>query len=202
MNRPTYPGARVNPRGYLSKVASIIWLDLETTGLEATTGYLLEIAVQSADAADPLKCGELAHTAIKTAKVSAVQASDDYVRRMHTENGLFDACEASTLTLGEVDDMLAAAFKLTEAERVSGQRHMLAGNSIGSFDLQWVRHHLPKFARTLSHRVFDVSTLIAAAEMLGWEYERQEPAHRAADDIEVSQNTLRSIFAFLTQATQ
>ena len=199
MTRPQYPGARVNPRGYLAKVASIIWLDLETTGLDPHGGFLLEIAVQSADAADPLKCGELAHTAVKTARVQAWDAADEYVWRMHTENGLWDDCERSPVTRAEVDDMLAEAFKLTEAERVSGQRHMLAGNSIGSFDLQWVRHHLPKFARTLSHRVFDVSTLIAMAEMLGWEYERQEPAHRAADDIALSQATLKSILEFLTQ---
>lgn len=199
MTRPTYPGARVNPNGYLAKVASIIWLDLETTGLEEGEGFILEIAVQSADPADPLKCGTLDSAPIRCDVRLAKSKADEYVLKMHTKNGLWDDVEASPYTLEEVDAQLAEAFALSEGERTLGKRHMLAGNSIGSFDLKWIRRHLPKFARTLSHRVFDVSTLIAAAEMLGWEYERQEPAHRAADDVVVSQNTLRSIFAFLTQ---
>lgn len=199
MSRPQYPCAAVNPRGYLSKIASIIWLDLETTGLDPREGYLLEVAVQGADASDPLRLGEMACTPVRIAPATAHAACDDYVRRMHTENGLFSDCQASLLSLGEVDEALAKAFRLSEGERVSGQRHMLAGNSVGSFDLQWVREHLPQFARTLSHRVFDVSTLIAFAEMLGWQYERQQPAHRADDDVRMSQETLRSILGFITQ---
>lgn len=199
MTRPIYPGAVVNPSGYLAKVASIIWLDLETTGLDPAAGFVLELAVQAADPSDPLATAAMEGTPIRHDVKIAKAAADEYVIKMHTKNGLWDDVAAAPYTLAEVDDQLAEAFALSEGERTQGKRHMLAGNSIGSFDLQWVRVHLPKFARTLSHRVFDVSTLIAAAEMLGWQYERQAPAHRAADDIAQSQATLKSILEFLTQ---
>ena len=67
----------------------IMWLDLETTGLDPETGLILEVAVVVTNRW--LK--ELARESIVIPhSVEALEAAgmDDFVRDMHTENGLLD----------------------------------------------------------------------------------------------------------------
>jgi oligoribonuclease len=185
----------------LDKNLGFIWLDLETTGLEPSEGLILEVALQLAEPRDALKMvGELESTCIRGGYLkdrTPYELADDYVRKMHTDSGLWDACrEPDAVTIEAVDDMLGDLFARSEAERIAGMRYRLAGSSV-HFDLGWVQKHLPKFARNLSHQVYDVSTLILEAEMLGYSAPSETlPAHRAAPDIQWSQDQARRLREF------
>ena len=165
-----------------------LWVDLETTGLDprALSARILEVALVLAN--DGMT-GDLTpmhdFSTVVGATAEDVAHIDPYVRTMHTKNGLLSECAASTVTIGEVDDvLLEIAREVTGAERPRGL--VLAGFSV-HFDLDWIRVHLPKFAGCLSHRVFDVSVLKAAgrAWLPGYDPAKGE-AHRALADVRES----------------
>jgi oligoribonuclease len=170
-----------------------LWLDLETTGFDPHNGKILEWAAVLADDGRDGTFDEVQafHSPIFYADVDAevLPLCDDYVRNMHTVNGLFDEIrrQLTSSPLDEVDDFLAGLAG------GPGSHVMLAGNSV-HFDLGWVRVHMPKFAACLSHRVGDVSTLIEVDKAWGrGVYSRGGPAHRALDDVRESLRTAKRL---------
>lgn len=178
------------------KKCNWIWLDLETTGLDprAPGARILEVAATLAhDSAegdmtpfsdfavnDPVKTTR-DQFAAAWAGMSTTDAN--FVRDMHTYNGLIGACINATRTIEQFDDALVdLARALTCAKRPKDV--VIAGDSV-HFDLEWIRVHLPKFAACLSHRVYNVSTLKACARTWGaWpERLKKDDAHRAMADV-------------------
>ena len=170
-----------------------LWLDLETTGLVPNDGRILEFAaVLCADASgDDLAVVEQYSGAIHwpAAELAGLQRDgyvDDYVYRMHIANELWADVETSDASLADAegflvelaDDLLGAKPGARAPAKLR-----LAGNSVGQFDLQWIRKWMPDFAKRLSHQCFDVSTLSAAASTWGPGIDIGEPAHRALPDV-------------------
>ncbi len=160
-----------------------LWFDLETTGLDPHECSILEwAAVLAEDDRD----GDMTPVHEYTAVVKCTESKlhfelDDYVRRMHTKNGLLTEClESDAVSLEESD-----AFLYGLAEELAGPKPkgiVLAGASV-HFDLSFVRVHLPRFASCLSHRVFDVSTLKAAERIWGDDFANiKSDIHRALPD--------------------
>lgn len=174
-----------------------LWFDLETTGLLGTAvgdlqngGTVLEFAVVLV--ADD-RGGDMSIVEEFTAPIKppAGYTIGDYCQRMHTANGLLKDCEQSGLSSYDADSLLVEICQMLAGPDPKGI--VLAGNSV-HFDLQWVRACLPRFAACLSHRVFDISTLIRLAQSWGSHPEnwtRAEPAHRALDDIRQSVATAK-----------
>jgi len=163
-----------------------LWLDLETTGLDPRTGRVLEFAaVLCEDARGDDFVVTDSYTGVIHATPAQLDACaiDAYVRKMHDANGLWRDVAASTTRLAEVDLFLAElAATLTGGRK---RAVVLAGNSV-HFDLAWCRVHFPSFAEYLSHRVFDVSTLVRAVE--SWapnpvQWPPPDSEHRALGDI-------------------
>lgn len=166
-----------------------LWLDLETTGLIAGAGRILEFAaVLCADApGDDLRVieqysGAIHWPAAELASLQRDKAIDDYVYKMYTDNGLWYDVEHSDTTLAD-----AEAFLLELADELTGgdqkTRIKLAGNSVGQFDRIWLNVHMPKFWKRLHHQCFDVSTLSMAANTWGPGLDLGEPEHRALPDV-------------------
>lgn len=172
-----------------------LWLDLETTGLDPRHGRPLEFAVVlCADArGDDLEIldevsGVIHWPAAELAELQEAGHIDDYVYRMHTDSGLWSEVEASALTVADADAGLTEIVDDLTGGKAKA-KVQLAGNSVGQFDLQWCRVWFPKFAARLHHRVFDVRSLMTAAELwcpVGkptWQYDEE---HRALPDIRQS----------------
>jgi len=154
-------------------MSEFIWLDLETTGLDPDREIILEIGVIIAN---DEKGGDFTEVAAEQTVITPYDfgPASDYrtareiiaemhprVREMHTKNGLLAELERPDLcaSIHGADDYFAAL--------VPDGLPSIAGNSVGSFDLQFLRKHMPKFSARLSHRVFDVSTLIRAERTYG-----------------------------------
>jgi len=169
----------------MTKQHQFMWLDLETTGLDPTKGRVLEFAVVLCEDAlgDDFAIVEQYSSTIRVPTETLASLSiDRYVREMHERNDLwFDVAKSNT-SVEEVDEFLASLAGTLSRGRLHAVS--LAGSSV-HFDLAWCRVHMPRFARYLSHRVFDITTLRRACD--AWsptpiEWPKRE-AHRALADV-------------------
>ena len=155
----------------------LLWLDLKTTGLDPTRGKILEVAAAVADLQTPF---DLQPTYLGVSAGSPPDAiysrvcsfakwehwlMDDYVRSMHTKNGLLVECERASSTAAIIEgDLLSMLPEPGTYDRENTPT--LAGSSV-HFDHAWLRVHMPTFAARLSHRHYDVSAVKLFCQSLG-----------------------------------
>ncbi|OFV81965.1 MAG: hypothetical protein A2Y78_00070 [Acidobacteria bacterium RBG_13_68_16] len=160
---------------------NFLWLDLETTGLDPDKGRPLEFAaVLCEDGPDD-------DFAIVQSYTSPIHWSvpelgkldiDPKVMAMHHYNGLWADVEASTVGILEVDKFLCSL--------AGGTSIVIAGASV-HFDRNWCKAWFCDFYKLVSHRIFDVRTLMTACEV--WLPPAEVPTwtsrdkHRALPDI-------------------
>ena len=80
---------------------------------------------------------------------------DDFVTKMHTDNGLLDEIKASTVTMKEAED---AVLALLDKHCDKAHPAPLAGNSIAT-DRAFIREQMPRLDSALHYRMIDVSTV-------------------------------------------
>ena len=166
---------------------NLVWIDLETTGLDPGTSAILEIATIVTDE----KLNVLAEGPDPEIHQpdDVLQASDPWCIRQHTASGLFDACRRSTVSLAEAERRtLDVVRRLCLRNRAP-----LCGNSI-CFDRRFLIRHMPTLNAYLSFRNVDVSSVRELA--MRWFPGRvpsvdKKSKHRAASDIRESLEELR-----------
>lgn len=184
-NTPSTPSTQPNSPTYL-------FLDLETTGLDAARCSILEVAGILA-AGSGVARQEVINTPIcyPVAELGRLHwDSAAYV--MHTrrvEDGdpahrsLVDILGSGAgLSLNMAEDRLLAAVQPYPARSV-----ILAGNSI-HFDQGFLKHHMPRLYAALHYRLMDVSSLIGFFEDAVGIPRRSssQSVHRAMADIRFS----------------
>lgn len=165
---------------------NIVWIDLETTGLDSETSVVLEIAVIITDK----HLNHLAQTSLVIHHPNnALVDLDEWVQTQHQASGLLEEVRRSTLTLAKAE---AAALDLVAAY-CPPRACPLAGSSV-CFDRRFLMRHMPKLDAHLSYRQVDVSSL---KELVKRWYPDKAPAngagaqHRALPDILESIEELR-----------
>lgn len=144
-------------------MSTILYFDLETSSFSPSNGEILEVGAILPDGTH------------FQALVQSSRPWDPQTRLFHDGTGFLAEWETSTRRpLPEVEAELVRLL--------AGQSYSLAGFS-PHFDLDWVRAKMPEFARLLSHRVYDVSTISRFAEAeLGIHTEKPCVTHRALED--------------------
>jgi oligoribonuclease len=162
----------------------MVWIDVETTGLDTDLDTLLEIALLITDA-------QLEPLAGSSYVVHCPLVLDlpmtPFVREMHTENGLLEECRQHGYFLHDIDTRLAA---LLTQQGIDGNAP-LCGSTI-HFDRAFVKRDLPLTHARLHYRNVDVSSLKEL--VLRWAPEMEYPKkdyHRAMPDIHESIKALR-----------
>lgn len=160
-------------------------IDIETTGLVAHQDHVLEIAVVLLDP----ELNVVEHFGSRVVHVrehNLDERMNDFVRTMHTSNGLLDEVAASTRTL------LSVELEIVEWLQAHGLGHK-QGIILGSscrLDLNIIETQMPRLAGLLSHRMIDVSGVREALrlyepdlDLVSYPAGTTGQSHRAMDDI-------------------
>lgn len=175
----------------------LFWLDLETTGLDETTGEILEYAVVLTDLElneiDSVE-GVVAHDMSYLPTIMSQEVID-----MHTKNGLLDAVRAASVdvpntpwgykAIAVVRDILVGMLQRLKQEDPD-TIFVPAGSTI-SFDRRWVKEHMPDLEKMFHYRQLDVSVYkVGFPAIFGT---KTSEAHRAMPDIRESINKHRTM---------
>lgn len=169
----------------------IIWIDVESTGVEPfKKDELLEVACLITDADLNILDEEGFRAVIKYSdlQISRMKLrTSPYVLEMHTKTGLWDELPHGT-AVKDVDESLLAYIKRFVPE---ARKARIAGNSI-TLDRNFMEANLPQSYGHLHYRSYDVSTIAGLAS--AW-YEdegyQKKLTHAAMDDIRESIEELR-----------
>lgn len=176
----------------------LLWLDLETTGLDPNHDEILEVAWLPTD------------KDIKTAFDTRIDStlivpgndtfdkivSNSFVKAMHEHSGLSmdlndaECGDSNAVRLEDAEDAILATIE----KHSNGDPWFLAGASV-HYDLRFLHVHMPRLAAKLEHRVYDTSSLKFLFESKGislYEGYNNPVPHRAANDVEETLHLARN----------
>lgn len=161
---------------------TLVWIDLEMTGLDPQRDLILEIASIVTD--NNLQLIKEGPSLIIHADTYQLAAMVPEVRALHTKSKLLDEVRDSIITV-EQAQMQTLAFLKEYAQPNS----ILCGNSVWN-DRNFLVRHMPKVTNYLHYRLIDVSSIKELVRR--WypqdpdvEFHKQE-THRALEDIRES----------------
>lgn len=164
----------------------LVWVDIETTGLDPTTDSVLEVGLVITDA-------ELQVTAT-TSRVIAptrrlLEHAEHVVRDMHDRSGLaHELRDGWGLAKQDVEATLCTWL----ADRITPRTSPMCGSSV-NFDRRFLEEQMPNLAALFHYRMVDVSTIKELVRR--WHPDLRMPprkgAHRALQDIADSIEELR-----------
>lgn len=171
---------------------NLLWIDVETTGLDPVTDEVLAVGISLTDA----NINELAKPiSVVFSHDPAKLRMSDYVREMHTKNGLLEKCRLHGLSAELCAHKIRTALDYCcSASLPMDQRPYVAGSTI-SFDRSFMARNWPWYVEYVHYRSLDVSSLRTEISLMRPELLQDAPkkrdVHLPLADIEDSQNLLR-----------
>lgn len=171
----------------MNKDDLILWIDVEANTSDVERGELLEIGIIVSD----MSGNELNYkyeSLFKVDIVNVLKNTDDFVKKMHEDSGLWkDLWKNGGKTREEIDAELVEWIDHIINEFPHSKLYF-GGNSI-TLDRSFIRTYLPNFYKKLSFRSIDVTSISLAVQgnshINGYE---KKNAHRAILDVKDSLN--------------
>jgi len=166
---------------------NLVWIDLETTGLNVARRAIIEIATIVTD--QNLRIIEEGPVLVVHQPDAVLDRVDPWVERHHGPSGLLEASRASDISLSEAEQQTLRFVRQHSPRRASP----LCGNSI-FLDRRFLMRYMPDLNDHLSHRNVDVSSIneLAFRWFPGMVAKLDKGIrHRAIDDIRASIDELR-----------
>ena len=170
----------------------LVFLDIETTGLDENTCQILEIACAVTDKTLTRVDTPEGINIVIGQDANVLKNMEPWCMKQHVQ--LAQDCASSKITLGEAEniiiDYLSRFIKNWTCIK-------LIGNNI-EFDRKFLKRHMPKLNNQFPAFSMDISSVRHALKM--WTHYRplkKKCGHRAIDDVLESIQETRSIFDFL-----
>ncbi|CAE6517860.1 unnamed protein product [Rhizoctonia solani] len=141
--------SEMTPLGF--KDGPLVWVDLETTGLDAKQNRILEIAVLITNGNLDVVDEEGCHYIVKSGP-EALKEMDEWCLNQHTKTGLVEASQASTHTPGEVASAVLEYIKRWVPEPRTA---VLAGSSV-HFDATFLRATGPDVVENGGSQIWNI----------------------------------------------
>ena len=166
---------------------SLIWVDMEMSGLNPETERILEIAIIVTDA--HLNTIATAPVWVVHQEDAVLDAMDAWNKGTHGRSGLIDKVKSSTLDEATVEAQCIAFLK----QYIKPGIAPMCGNTVGQ-DRRFMARYMPKLEAYFHYRNIDVSTLKELCKR--WHPEllkgfTKQQAHTALADIEESIEELK-----------
>ncbi len=159
---------------------TLVWLDMEMTGLDPTINTVIEAAVLITDGS--LQTIAEGPDLIIQHDPRIFTSMDQWNQNQHTKSGLWHQAINSTLDLKSAEDQLLKFVM----EHVKPREGILAGNSIWQ-DRRFIINYFPRLHAYLHYRMLDVTSYkIMFSQWFKPSYTKAKEAHRARSDIEES----------------
>lgn len=171
----------------MKEKCSLLWIDLEMTGLDAEHDVILEIAAVATDSNLETMIQGPSLTIHQSSEV--LENMNDYVKEMHTKSGLIQRVKESNVSTLEAE-LAVIQFAIEQC----AQEVYFAGNSIYQ-DRTFLKKYMPRLNQRGHYRMVDVSTLKVLIQ--AWYpsqpeiYFKKSKEHRALVDINESIEELR-----------
>ena len=130
---------------------TLVWIDLEMTGLIPERDVILEIATIVTD--NDLRIIKEGPEFVLHADAPQLAAMNDEVTALHTTSGLIDHVRESTITLEHAQDETIKFLK-----KYAIPNSPLCGNSVYN-DRNFLAKYMPKVMNYFHYRLIDVSTI-------------------------------------------
>lgn len=162
--------------------ATLVWMDMEMTGLDPDRDTVLEIATLITD--DALEVIAEGPVLAIAQPESVLAGMDDWNQRTHGESGLLDRVRREGVTMVEAEQRTLDFIRAHVAEKTAP----LCGNTVWQ-DRRFLFRYMPTLEAYLHYRIIDVSTLKELAKR--WRPDvaagfRKQGAHTALSDIRES----------------
>lgn len=159
---------------------TLVFLDIETTGLDPDNGVILELGFLVVDANSFMKLESESWIVGQPFRI--LEGMEGWPKKQHRESGLTDLCERSNQSVLDVE-MLARDW--LENINVGDGKVPMCGASI-HFDRAWLKVHMPTVEEWFYYGNLDVSSIEKVAriwypELPAWEDRGQ---HRVDPDNE------------------
>lgn len=177
----------------LPNESTLIWIDLEMTGLDPDTDSIIEIATLVTDQ-ELNVLAEGPELAIRH-PLDRLEAMDDWNRTQHRKSGLWQRVLDSSHTLAEAEALTVEFL----AAWVPPGKSPICGNSICQ-DRRFLVRCMPRLERYFHYRNLDVSTIKELARRWAPDIAKglvKASAHTALSDIRESVAELRYYRRFM-----
>eukprot|EP00897_Mesotaenium_endlicherianum_P007693 jgi/Mesen1/6952/ME000360S06213 len=167
---------------------TLVWIDLEMTGLDVKKDRILEIACIVTDGnLDTIIEGP---DLVIHQNEEVLRKMNDWCQKHHAESGLVQKVRESTWSEFEAEKEIITFLEL----HTTSGRALLAGNSV-YVDLSFLKAYMPMLALRFSHVLVDVSSVRALANRWypadAMRAPKKKETHRALDDIRESIEELK-----------
>jgi len=158
---------------------SLVWLDMEMTGLDPDKDRIIEVAIV---VTDPRLVTLAEAPVLVVHQADAVlESMDDWNKSTHSRSGLIEKVKVSTLNEAGAEAQVLAFL----AQHVPAKTSPMCGNSICQ-DRRFLARHMPRLEAYFHYRNLDVSTLKELAKRWRPEIARgvvKQGKHEALADI-------------------
>lgn len=157
----------------------LIWLDLETTGLDPAEDTIVEIGMV-ATTVDLAVEAMWSTTVLQPEGAKPFEQWHPRVQEMHTTSGLVEDLKHGGMPLEMAQKEAIRFFKKQGGNTTAGRSPLCGANP--QFDRGFLRQHMPELQRCFLYRDFDVRSLTQLTSWRTGSKVTTPPDHRAIAD--------------------